>query len=97
LLGIALGAIICLIIGAVGPALSVTSSGLAVGASSVSGLLHQTTSASVATTVHLTAPIHPLTIVIAFAGALLGGIIAGAVGGWRAARLSPSSALRDLG
>jgi putative ABC transport system permease protein len=96
-LGIALGAIICLIIGAVGPALSVTSSGLAVGASSVSSLLHQTTSASVATTVHLTAPIRPLTIVIAFAGALLGGVIAGAVGGWRAARLSPASALRDLG
>ena len=96
-LGIALGAVICLIIGAVGPALNLTSTGLAVGASSVSGLLHQTTSASVATTVHLSAPIRPLTIVIAFAGALLGGVIAGAVGGWRAARLSPASALRDLG
>jgi ABC-type antimicrobial peptide transport system permease subunit len=96
-LGIALGAIICLIIGAVGPALSVTSTGLAVGASSVSGLLHQTTTASVLTTVHLTAPIRLLTIVIAFGGALLGGLIAGAAGGWRAARLSPASALRDLG
>ncbi len=96
-LGVALGVIICLIIGAVGPALSVTSTGLAVGASSVSGLLHQTTSASIARTVHLTAPIHPLTIVLAFVGALLGGVIAGAVGGWRAARLSPASALRDLG
>lgn len=96
-LGVALGAIICLIIGAVGPALSVTSTGLAVGASSVSGLLHQTTSASIARTVHLTAPIRPLTIVLAFVGALLGGVIAGAVGGWRAARLSPASALRDLG
>jgi len=67
------------------------------GASKVSGLLGQTTSATVARTVHLTAPIHPLTIVIAFAGALLGGLIAGAVGGWRAARLAPASALRDLG
>ena len=71
--------------------------GLAVGASKVSGLLGQTTSATVARTAHLTAPIHPLTIVIAFAGALLGGLIAGAVGGWRAARLAPASALRDLG
>jgi len=97
IVGIGIGAVICLIIGAVGPALSVTSTGLAVGASSVSGLLHQTTSASVATTVHLTAPIRWLTIVIAFAGALLGGLIAGAAGGWRAARLSPASALRDLG
>jgi ABC-type antimicrobial peptide transport system permease subunit len=95
--GIAVGAVICLIIGAVGPALSVSSTGLAVGASKVSGLLGQTTSATVARTVHLTAPIHPLTIVIAFAGALLGGLIAGAVGGWRAARLAPASALRDLG
>ncbi len=96
-IGIAVGAVICLIIGAVGPALSVSSTGLAVGASKVSGLLGQTTSATVARTVHLTAPIHPLTIVIAFAGALLGGLIAGAAGGWRAARLSPASALRDLG
>ncbi len=96
-LGVALGAIICLIIGAVGPALSVTSTGLSVGASSLSGLLHQTTSASIARTVHLTAPIHPFTIVLAFIGALLGGVIAGAVGGWRAARMSPASALRDLG
>lgn len=95
--GVAVGVLLCLIIGAVGPALSVTSTGLAVGASTVSGLLHQTTSATIARTVHLTAPIHPLTIVLAFVGALLGGLIAGAFGGWRAARLSPASALRDLG
>jgi ABC-type lipoprotein release transport system permease subunit len=97
LAGIAIGVVICLIIGAVGPGLSVTSTGLAVGASNVSGLLHQATSASVATTVHLTAPIRPFTIVIAFVGALLGGLIAGAAGGWRASRMSPASALRDLG
>jgi ABC-type antimicrobial peptide transport system permease subunit len=95
--GVGIGVVICLIIGAVGPALSVSSTGLAVGASSVSGLLHQTTSATVATTVHLTAPIRVLTIVIAFVCGLLGGVIAGAAGGWRAARLSPASALRDLG
>jgi len=96
-IGIAVGSVICLVIGAIGPGLSVTSTGLAVGASKVSGLLGQTTSATVARTVHLTAPIHPLTIVIAFGGALLGGLVAGAVGGWRAARLSPATALRDLG
>jgi len=39
--------------------------------------------------VHLTAPIHFTTILIAFAGALVGGLIAGAIGGWRAARLAP--------
>jgi ABC-type lipoprotein release transport system permease subunit len=37
------------------------------------------------------------TIAIAFAGALVGGLIAGTFGGWRAARLAPASALRDLG
>jgi ABC-type antimicrobial peptide transport system permease subunit len=95
--GVGIGAAICLIIGAVGPGLTVTSTGLAVGASHVSGLLNQATTASVASTVHLTAPIRFPTIVIAFFGALLGGLIAGAFGGWRAARLSPASALRDLG
>ena len=95
--GVGIGAAICLIIGAVGPGLTVTSTGLAVGASHVSGLLNQATTASVASTIHLTAPIRFLTIVIAFFGALLGGLIAGAFGGWRAARLSPASALRDLG
>jgi ABC-type antimicrobial peptide transport system permease subunit len=97
IVGIGIGVVICLIIGAVGPALSVSSTGLAVGASTVSGLLHQTTTATTATTVHLTAPIRGLTIVIAFVCGLLGGVIAGVVGGWRAARLSPASALRDLG
>jgi ABC-type lipoprotein release transport system permease subunit len=29
--------------------------------------------------------------------ALLGGLVAGAIGGWRASRLAPASALRDLG
>jgi ABC-type antimicrobial peptide transport system permease subunit len=51
----------------------------------------------VSTTVHLDAPIRGLTILIAFAGALVGGVLAGAAGGWRAARLAPASALRDLG
>jgi ABC-type antimicrobial peptide transport system permease subunit len=45
----------------------------------------------------MTAPIHLATIGLAFAGALVGGLIAGAAGGWRAARLAPASALRDLG
>ena len=47
--------------------------------------------------VHLSAPVHVATILLAFAGALVGGLIAGTIGGWRAARLAPASALRDLG
>jgi len=57
--GIAVGAVICLIIGAVGPALSVSSTGLAVGASKVSGLFGSDDVGHGARTVHLTAPIHP--------------------------------------
>ncbi|HEX3706933.1 MAG TPA: FtsX-like permease family protein [Mycobacteriales bacterium] len=96
-LGIALGAVICGIIDAVGPSLSVTSSGLAVGASTVSALLHQSTSGSITTNIALNAPIKLTAVILGFFGALLGGVLAGALGGWRAARLAPATALRDLG
>jgi len=97
-IGVAIGAGVCAVIAAVGPGLSVTSTGLAVGASKVSGLIAGATNTGTVTSiVHLTAPIHATTILIAFAGALVGGLIAGMIGGWRAARLAPASALRDLG
>jgi ABC-type antimicrobial peptide transport system permease subunit len=96
-LGVVLGIVICTAIGAIGPGLSVTTTGLAVGASSLSNLVHQSTTGSVSTVVHLTAPVSASTVVIAFAGAVLGGVIAGLIGGWRAARLAPAAALRDLG
>ena len=91
--GIGLGLAIAAVIGAVGPGLSVTSTGLAVGASSLS----QTTTASVTSIVHLTAPIHGTTILLGLAGAIVGGLLAGLIGGWRAARLAPAVALRDIG
>ncbi|HVA76130.1 MAG TPA: ABC transporter permease [Acidimicrobiales bacterium] len=96
-LGIGVGLVISAIIGAVGPGLTVTSSGLTVGASSVSSLIHQSTTGSISTIVHLTAPISMSSLLLGFAGALLGGLLAGIIGGWRAARLSPATALRDLG
>jgi ABC-type antimicrobial peptide transport system permease subunit len=96
-LGIGLGALISVVIGAVGPGLSVTSSGLAVGASTVSPLLNQSVTGTITTVVHLTAPISAKAVGLGFAGALVGGLLAGVLGGWRAARLSPASALRDLG
>lgn len=95
--GIGLGFVISAIIGAVGPGLTVTSSGLAVGASSVGSLIHQSTTGTISTVVHLSAPISGTAVLLGFGGALLGGLLAGIVGGWRAARLSPSTALRDLG
>lgn len=78
------------------PSLSATTDGVAVGSSSVSSLFNQQVSA-VTRTVELTAPITLGTIALGMACALAGGLLAGAVGGWRAARLSPAVALRDLG
>jgi ABC-type lipoprotein release transport system permease subunit len=46
--------------------------------------------------VALTAPVSPTTIALAVALAVTGGLIAGAFGGWRAARLRPADALRRV-
>jgi ABC-type lipoprotein release transport system permease subunit len=97
-LGVAIGIGVCAVIGAIGPSLSVASTGLQVGASTLGNLVGQSsTTSTVNSVVHLSAPVHIGTVLIAFGGALLGALIAGAAGGWRAARLAPASALRDLG
>jgi putative ABC transport system permease protein len=96
-IGVGIGVLVCLVIGAVGPALTVQASGLSVGASTLSHTIGESTVSSISSTVHLTAPIHLSAVLLGVAGALLGGLLAGTAGGWRAARLSPSTALRDLG
>jgi putative ABC transport system permease protein len=78
------------------PSLTATSDGVAAGASSVGQLFGQQ-AGSVTRSVQLTAPISMSTIALGIGCALLGGLLAGAIGGWRAARLSPAVALRDLG
>lgn len=80
-----------------GPTLSSTTSGLSVGASTASTLFHQATTASTSQSLHLQAVITITTVLLGVGFALLGGLVAGALGGWRAARLSPAIALRDLG
>lgn len=45
----------------------------------------------------LQAPVTPWIIAVAVAIAVIGGLVAGAFGGWRAARLSPAEALRSVG
>ena len=50
-----------------------------------------------ATEVVLSAPLTPAVIAAAIGLAVAGGLIAGAFGGWRAARLSPAEALRSVG
>lgn len=97
IIGLGIGALATAIVTAVGPGFSVTSSGLAVGASNVSVLLNQSVTGSINTVVHVSAPISVGAVILGFAGALLGGALAGVVGGWRAARLAPTDALRDLG
>ena len=45
------------------------------------------------TTVHLSAPVTIDIIILAVVLAVAGGLIAGMLGGWRAARLRPAAAL----
>jgi ABC-type antimicrobial peptide transport system permease subunit len=98
ILGVGLGVGVCAIIGAVGPALSSTSSVTAVGASSVGGIFHQaTTAAQLSSKIRLKAPIDLAIVLLGFGSGMGGGLIAGAIGGWRASRLAPAEALRDLG
>jgi putative ABC transport system permease protein len=92
-IGVGVGFAISAVIAAIGPGLSVTSTGLAVGASAFS----TSTTATVASLVHLTAPIHLTTVLLGVGGAVVGGLLAGVIGGWRASRLAPAVALRDLG
>jgi ABC-type antimicrobial peptide transport system permease subunit len=80
-----------------GPTLTSTTSGLSVGASTASSLFHQSTTAATSQSLHLQAVITITTVLLGVGCALLGGLVAGALGGWRAARLSPAIALRDLG
>ncbi|HEV2639610.1 MAG TPA: FtsX-like permease family protein [Actinocrinis sp.] len=51
---------------------------------------------SPATTVHLTAPVSLNVLLLAVALAVLGGLIAGGFGGWRASALRPADALRKI-
>jgi ABC-type antimicrobial peptide transport system permease subunit len=52
--------------------------------------------AAQASDIVLSAPVTPVVVVAAVGIAVLGGVLAGAFGGWRAARLSPAAALRSV-
>ena len=96
-IGVGVGYLMSAAVHAFSPALSATSSGLNVGASSASALFGQAAQQAVTSTVKLTAPIAPGTVLLGMLCALAGGLVAGVVGGWRASRLAPAVALRDLG
>jgi ABC-type lipoprotein release transport system permease subunit len=98
-LGVLVGLAVCAAVNTFGPTLAYSTTGVVVGTSSASGLVHtaSATAASVGQTVKLHTSISVLTVIGAAVIAILGGLLAGLAGAWRAARLSPVSALRDLG
>ena len=91
LLGAAIGIAGAAVIDAVGPTLQASVGQQAGG----SGPFGQGNVASGSTDVALAAPVDPALLGLAVALALVGGLLAGAVGGWRAARLRPAKALRS--
>jgi ABC-type antimicrobial peptide transport system permease subunit len=100
-LGLGVGALVAAAVAAFSPSLTATSAGIP-GLGSSSGQLAQVfgqAANAAATTKHFTlsAPLRPTTMLLGVAFALFGGLLAGLVGGWRAARLAPAVALRDLG
>ncbi|HTZ10521.1 MAG TPA: FtsX-like permease family protein [Acidimicrobiales bacterium] len=97
-LGVLIGLGVCGLVDAFGPTLTYTTTGVQVGASSASNLLHTVGTAPAAgQTVKLHTSISALTVIVAAVIAIAGGLVAGLAGAWRASRLSPVEALRDLG
>lgn len=98
-IGVVVGLGVCALVNALGPTLSYSVAGVVVGSSSASGLVHQTTAAAASATksIHLHTSISVLTVLVAAVIAIVGALLAGLAGAWRAARLLPTSALRDLG
>jgi len=96
--GIAVGLVGILVINLVAPTLSadavVTE---AVGRGGPGGGGFGQAAAEAATTdIALTAPVTLTVILVAVALSVLGGLLAGAIGGWRASRLRPAEALRSI-
>ncbi|MGH2954207.1 MAG: ABC transporter permease [Solirubrobacterales bacterium] len=91
LLGAAIGIAGAAVIDAIGPTLeaSVEQSGGGLGP------FGQGNIASGTTDVVLGAPVDPALLALAIVLAIVGGLLAGAAGGWRAARLRPAEALRS--
>jgi putative ABC transport system permease protein len=93
LIGVVLGVVVAAAIGAFGPTL--TASSHTGGGSGFFGL-GQVTSRSVSDQVALTAPIAVGVLLAGFLLAVVGGLLAGAAGGYRASRLRPADALRQV-
>ncbi|HYL51864.1 MAG TPA: FtsX-like permease family protein [Acidimicrobiia bacterium] len=79
--------------------LTATTPGVAGTASGSAGAIIGVAQSTAQTTtkVALSAPLHVSTLLLGIVFALIGGLIAGLVGSWRAARLPPAAALRNIG
>jgi ABC-type antimicrobial peptide transport system permease subunit len=93
--GIVLGIAGAEVISAVSPSLSATTGAPAVNGAFAS-TFHHAADAAHTVLVHLSAPLEGGTLAVAVALALAGGLIAGAFGAWRAARMRPAAALRRI-
>lgn len=99
-IGIALGLGGLAVVSAIGPTLSASTAaagggvGPGGGIGGTGGLFGEI--AGAATEITLSAPVTPAAIALAVGLAVLGGLLAGMFGGWRAARLRPAEALRSL-
>ena len=91
--GIAIGYGAAAIVQAVAPPLSATTSAGGGGGPGPGGFGRTAASAAHTVSVHLTAPVTLSTVGLAVALALVGGLVAGMFGGWRAARLRPAAAM----
>ena len=89
--GVLLGVAVALAIGSFGPTLSASST---TGGGSIVGIEQATRTTSDA--VSLSAPVGVSIVVGGFLLAVLGGLLAGAAGAARAARLRPADALRTV-
>ncbi|GAA3651755.1 ABC transporter permease [Microbacterium marinilacus] len=99
-IGLAIGLAGVIAINVIQPTISTTSGGdsaqggMPGGAGGPGGGFGQV--AQAATDITLTAPVSVTVILAAVGLAIAGGLVAGAFGGWRAARLSPAEALRSV-
>jgi ABC-type antimicrobial peptide transport system permease subunit len=91
--GVVLGIAAAALIGAVGPTL--TASSTTGGGSDAFGL-GAATARTITDQVSLTTPVAISIMILGLLVAVLGGLVAGAAGGWRAARMRPADALRQV-
>lgn len=97
LVGIGLGIAAAVAFTAFAPELQASAAGASGGGPGLFGLGAIASQQEPNETIALGAPISVTTVGLAFGLALLGGLIAGAAGAWRVARLRPADAMREVG